>query len=336
MVPVLHHVFDPSVEEDVLLSFGPMVRAVALTREPVMNLPLTGDTLPNKPKTQIVITDHHMFSPLGIAKFEMLKEKVDDDHQWALAAETLPPRFIDSLVDWAESVTAACRVFSKIRDDMSKNGEERIQCAGFSDNSIYPVTESQRLLLEGECMSPSVCRPMWFVPTFLISTSRRHGCILATWTWEHPTPEQVLRNEMITLLLLLEFASVRAVRNGESSMTPTVFVLSFTHTQARVLEARVEKPGTIVISIRAVLDDVPTEAERDQKFQELTAWTMYTDNDNAYTSPGVSAVTIKRAIIASNYDTDDSNETDKESDRDSDGNSATTSETADTSYTQES
>ncbi|TRX97874.1 hypothetical protein FHL15_001084 [Xylaria flabelliformis] len=141
-----------------------------------------------------------------------------------------------------------------------------------------------------------------------------------------------LRSEMLTLLLLLEFAGIRAVCKGESCMIQTVFMQSFTYTQARVLEFHVEKPGVIAISVREVLDGVPTAAERDRKLQELVAWTMYTDSDNRCSSPGVWGVVTKPTSTAHNDDTDGSDDPGHESDRN--GCSATTSETADTSQSQ--
>ncbi|KAI0864206.1 hypothetical protein F4860DRAFT_434616 [Xylaria cubensis] len=324
----VHPTFDPCLEKDVLLSFSPMMRAISQEGQLFTSLPQRVDALPNQPKIRIETTTNYAFSPLETADFEILRSKVDDAHQEVFAA---PTRHNNLLVYWVGPVIDACRVLSSIRDQIWGDDEEGIHCAVFSHNSHNPVTEAQCLLLEGH---PSPHDPMWFVNAFLVSTPRRYGCILSTWTWERLTSEQVLRSEMLTLLLLLEFAGIRAVCTGESCMVQTVFMLSFTYTQVRVLEAHVEKPGVIAVSVREVLDGVPTEAERDRKLQELVAWTMYTDGDNRYSSPGVSGVATKTTSIASNVDTEGSDDPGHESDRDE--CSATTSETADTSYTQES
>ncbi|KAI0858095.1 hypothetical protein F4860DRAFT_323525 [Xylaria cubensis] len=309
---------DPNVEEAVLHSINVMLGAVVdELLGHVWELPHLVHTSPSSPPIEIVTTDRHEFYPLPAPDFMMLHMvhaslRHEEDTLLKDDAFAAPTEYYAGLNDWAHSVSEACRYLTKARDHLWTHGEERIQCAGFCRDTIHPICDLQEFLLQGE-----IVRRPWSAAAFLISSTsrRRRGCIINTNTdGRRLTRKQVMRSEMLTLLALLEISCVRAVERGESSVAQTVFVLSLTFPQARVLEARMEAPGKMVVSIRRVLGHIPDWTERDDSFKTLVAWAMFTESGDAH----LCAVPDVRGVSIDDNDTDDEGDESGEEDESDD------------------
>ncbi|TRX97582.1 hypothetical protein FHL15_001337 [Xylaria flabelliformis] len=131
----------------------------------------------------------------------------------------------------------------------------------------------------GNLQRSEECDQLRYPTAFLESTSHNYGALITTHTKQNLGCRHVFRSELLTLLTLLEVAGERAVENGESSTSPTIFVLSFACNQARVLTANLEKPDKISIYIRQVFDQVPAKEERDKAFKDLVSWAMFVEDD---------------------------------------------------------
>ncbi|KAI0551956.1 hypothetical protein F4679DRAFT_592926 [Xylaria curta] len=149
--------------------------------------------------------------------------------------------------------------------------------------------------------------PAWRPTTFLGSTTHIFGCIMTTDTNQRLTCEQVLRSELLTLLSQLGFLIIQL--NGKSSITESIFLLSFTHTEVRCLEAHIEAPSKVVVSVRQVLEQYPTGPKRDGTFKTLLTWAMVTFSNyiDLCAVPGVPSVS------ADDDDTDTDNDGDESS-----------------------
>ncbi|KAI0467627.1 hypothetical protein F4859DRAFT_493050 [Xylaria cf. heliscus] len=269
---------DLKSERATILGLRWRLRAVSAIPEPVLDLSLKV-TLPGGAIAIFETTECHEFSPLPVLTFQKLYNAhlhitpFDKDRFVAPSDDSFLSED-HSLTSWAEPVTNACRELTIASDDLWIRNKERIECAGYS---YFPNFESQRILRVGERGIPDPQRPLWYAESFFESPSGRHGCILTTYAEEHLGPKHILRSELLALLALLEFAGICALRKGASAMSSPVFVLSFTPTQVRALEARVKSLNQIAISVRPVLDHVPTGPDRDEKFRALVTWAMYTD-----------------------------------------------------------
>ncbi|KAJ8128294.1 hypothetical protein O1611_g5340 [Lasiodiplodia mahajangana] len=290
-------------EKAIILGLRCGLRAVSRTRENILNFPLQ-IPLPDRPIAILETTGCYEFSPLPQPTFQKLYNTHLESERYTRDCFVAPSDggFLSEdqiLTGWAEPVTDACRELTVVKDDLWMRNNERIDCAGYT---LYPNFESEHLLQEGERGTSDPPCPLWYAESFFESTSGQHGCILVTYAEEHLEPKQILRSELLSLLALLEGAGLCALKEGTSAMSPSVFVLSFTPTQVRALEARVKSPDQITISIRPVLNQVPVGPERDDKFRELVAWAMYTD---AAVVPRPASSMSKWSATTSNKDNTD-------------------------------
>ncbi|KAI1122736.1 hypothetical protein F5Y10DRAFT_253423 [Nemania abortiva] len=274
---------DLKSERAAILGIRRTVRAISRIREPILDLPLEVP-LPGKPTAIFETTDRYEFSPLPAPAFQKLYNTHLKNPRFKKDQFAAPSRngIINKdhvFTGWAEPVTNACHELTIAKDDLWMRNKERIECAGYT---FYDKFETQGLLREGERGRRDPSHPWWYAESFFESTSGQPGCILVTYAEDHLEPEHlepkhILRSELLALLVLLDGAGICALEKRASVMSPSVFVLSFTLTKVRALEARVKSPNQIAISIRPVLDQVPTGPERDDKFRDLVTWAMYTD-----------------------------------------------------------
>ncbi|KAI1121975.1 hypothetical protein F5Y10DRAFT_255191 [Nemania abortiva] len=205
----------------------------------------------------------------------------------------------DCLCDWANPVIDACRKLTAIRDTLNRELQvDPILCAEFSEDSYFPVAESQRLLCRGESWQfdckDSTKYPLWWRTVGLFYGKTDHdipsvspGAILiASYPQQNTKAEElcdtsILRAEILNLLNLLWFDMAQLRDKNEGLLCATAFLLSFTPTKVRALEAHVESSGglsKVRIRTQTILDGAPTEAEsRKEAFQKLVAWSMFTD-----------------------------------------------------------
>ncbi|KAI0855981.1 hypothetical protein F4860DRAFT_494646 [Xylaria cubensis] len=187
----------------------------------------------------------------------------------------------DALIWWARPVTKACDILTQVRNDSQNGSKKEIKCAGFSPATYSPNYEVQELLLVGER------NPLWWHATALLfSTTRCYGSIIVTYQGKREvTKNEILRSEVLALLSLLKVASIHEIENQYSCKLRNVFLLSFINTKVRVIEACFCAPYGIQVSIRQVIDKVPTSNDRDAKFRELVAWTMFVEADTKPCNP---------------------------------------------------
>ncbi|KAI0854471.1 hypothetical protein F4860DRAFT_155581 [Xylaria cubensis] len=229
----------------------------------VLELPLTIPTC-DRFSTSIKATNNYTFEPLPEAVFATLQKRIP---QRALTAPIQ-----NLLTDWAHLVTNTCSRFTKAKRNFRINDKE-IKCASL--DTAHPIYESQALLRQGE--------GWWYATAFLfLASPRRDGCIIRSYEERPVTCSQILRCELLTLLSLLEIAGIRALQHNSTARNQPVFLLCFTQYQARVLEAHFKEYDKISVSIRQVLNKVPTEKERDQAFEKVIRWSMLVDSNNAY------------------------------------------------------
>lgn len=300
---------DLKSERAAILGIRRTFRAISGIPEPILDLPLEVPS-PGKATAIFETTDQYELSPLPALTFQKLYNTHQKTPRFAedlFAAPNLEDHILgedDIFIHWAQPVTHACRELALAKDDLWEYNKERIECA---DYPTYYEFESQNLLRVGErgrCDPPS---PRWYAVSFSESTSGRHGSILVTYAEDHIEPEylepkHILRSELLTLLVLLDCAGISALKKRASAMSPSVFVLSFTLTKVRALEARIKSPNQIAISIRTVLDQFPTGPEQDDKFRELVTWAMYTD---AAVMPRPSSSMSNCSATTSNQDNTD-------------------------------
>ncbi|KAI0109202.1 hypothetical protein GGR51DRAFT_109102 [Nemania sp. FL0031] len=255
--------------------------------EPLLDLPLEVPS-PGKPTAIFETTDHYESSPLPALTVQKLYNTWQKNPRFATDifeapnCDTFYGQRIGNHVftGWARSVTDACRELGIAKDNLWMDNKERIECAHYTE---YDEFESQDLLRVGELGEFDPPSARWYAVGFSESTSGQRGCTLITHAEDRMEPEDldpkhILRSELLALLVMLDCAGIHALKKRASAMSPSVFVLSFTETKVRALEARVKSPNQIAISIRTVLDQVPTgKPERDEKFWELLTWAMYTD-----------------------------------------------------------
>ncbi|KAI1113581.1 hypothetical protein F5Y14DRAFT_417629 [Nemania sp. NC0429] len=220
----------------------------------------------------------------------------------------------NNLTDWADAVTGACRTLTLSINHLEKKHQRSFNCARFSDTTFNPICSSQQRLCDGECSSR---QPWWCTDAFLLSmTTRSFGCITHSHASTHLHPQQILRTELITLLGQLEMITLDAMKSGTKHSS--VFLLSFTRIQARILEACITESGKMAISIRPVLDEDPTGPDRDAKFQTLIRWSMFMDkHTKAALEESCGAGNADSIDGALNNDSDsdaDDSETDSETD----------------------
>ncbi|KAI1738978.1 hypothetical protein F4680DRAFT_449441 [Xylaria scruposa] len=285
-------------EETVFVSIIDMIGAVSKEQEFVLDLPRTIHNLFGRPPGEILITDHHSFYPLPAPDFMTLHMVLTriryGDPSYCRDALVVPTRDDGSLTKWAGPLAAACLGFTVARDHMWMYGDKRIQCAGHVMNTPHELSSSVRLLEDNR-------GPAWHPTTFLGTTTHIIGYIVTTDTNQRLTCEQVLRSELLTILLLLQLHILTVQSNGKLSITETVFLLSFTHTEVRCLEAHIEAPGKVVVSVRQVLDQYPTGPEREETFRTLLTWAMVTPSRCI----NLCAVLGVLSVSADDDDTDD-------------------------------
>ncbi|KAI0857114.1 hypothetical protein F4860DRAFT_490462 [Xylaria cubensis] len=264
---------DLEEKKSILINIRRMIQAVA-------NLPKeeTVLCLPYKNPTFSISTANFRcaFNPLPENIFdEMLQEKA------SLYPYTFSAPTNDALIWWARPVTKACDILTQVRDDSQNGSKKEIKCAGFSPATYSPNYEVQELLLVGER------NPLWWHATALLfSTTRCYGSIIVTYQGKREVTEnEILRSEVLALLSLLEVASIHEIENQYSCKLRNVFLLSFINTKVRVIEACFCAPYGIQVSIRQVIDKVPTSNDRDAKFRELVAWTMFVEADTKPYNP---------------------------------------------------
>ncbi|TRX95259.1 hypothetical protein FHL15_003951 [Xylaria flabelliformis] len=195
---------DPDVEEAVLNSINLMLGAVVDELGHVWELPHLVHTSPSSlPPIEIMTTERHEFYLLPAPDFMML-----------------------------HMVHASIRHEDTLLKDAFAAPTEYY--AGLDDGA------DSEFLLRGKIM-----RRSWSAAAFLISTSRRRGCIINQDRHRRPAPHAPASHAQRAAYApgpcSRSLACVRAVEREESSsMAQTVFVLSPTFPQARVLEARME------------------------------------------------------------------------------------------------
>ncbi|KAI0426031.1 hypothetical protein F5Y09DRAFT_320225 [Xylaria sp. FL1042] len=273
-----HTMLMMAAKQAVIISLRHIIYAIAAEPESVLSFPKWISLLPHESlllptEVEIDCTGYNKLFPLPTKDFQELY----DAH---IQAKPFLPFMASSyknnngwygkdynLCTWALQVANACRLLTIAKDDLKIN---HIKCAG---PIPYPDFESQCLLLQGE-LGDFNDQPYWRADLFLESMSN-DGCIIQTHTKQRLEPKQILRSELLTLLVLLEYTNIYALEQNTSATHLPVFLLSFTPTQVRVLEACVDSPNRITISIRLILDEVPIEAEQNKMLQTLICWAMY-------------------------------------------------------------
>ncbi|KAJ8124872.1 hypothetical protein O1611_g8767 [Lasiodiplodia mahajangana] len=265
-------------EEAVILGIRQLFRAIADKEKVVIDLDQE-ITLPSKANTILKTSNRHEFFPLPEQTFKRLLGVAPfKDDYFVAPSNTFSNDYI--FTGWAEQVAIACRMLAIAKNNLRAHNKEQIKCASpILELSFKP----QVLLSEGERALPYPQRPSWYAELFFESKGS-HGCILATHVEQRLGTKQILRSELLALLALLEIAGICALTKSLPSTSPSVFLLSFTHTQVRALEARANSPRQITISVRAILDQVPTGPERDDEFRKLVARAMYTDSADSHSA----------------------------------------------------
>ncbi|KAI0861369.1 hypothetical protein F4860DRAFT_475896 [Xylaria cubensis] len=267
--------------------------------------------------TNIVITDRHKLNPLP-EDFKILRKVQSTGPKYYrthVSPSATPTR--DEFFWLANPATRAHCALTSANYKIQRVNGKRIECAGYSEKDTLYSGGLLDLLFEGESWN-SPCGVPWYATAFLEPhSSHDYGAIITTYTSEDLNYEHILRSELLTLLCLLEVASTRAVKNHESSMSPTVLLLSFVYDQARVIEARIEAPNRIGVFIRQFSDKVPAMEERDEMLNGLISWAMFVDGDDKYNSvSGQSDISIELATTVNNDDTDGTDDSDDSYDSD--------------------
>ncbi|KAI0185697.1 hypothetical protein EV127DRAFT_441101 [Xylaria flabelliformis] len=240
-----------------------MFRSVA-AMDHVLELPFKIPTS-DRSSTSIKATDDYNFEPLPKPNFAKLQKKTP--------SEVFKAPVKNCFAKWADPVTKACFYLT----DAKRTSDKVIECAGFSMDTLDPICDLQDYILQGEMRG----FPTWHA-TALLASPRRYGYIIKSYESRKVTCNQILRSELLALLSLFEIAGMRALQGYNLARNQPVFLLSFTQHRARVLEARFEGLNEISVSIRQVLDKVPTEKERDQVFEDMIRWSMFMDDNDAY------------------------------------------------------
>ncbi|KAI0186973.1 hypothetical protein EV127DRAFT_163015 [Xylaria flabelliformis] len=267
---------DLNEEKSILINLRRMVHTVANLpkEETILRLPYKNATC------SISIANLCELNPLP-------KETVDEmfEEQALLHPRILSTPTKDSPIWWAHPVTKACCALTRARDNSRDGSKKEIKCAGFSQATYYPMCLMQKLLLAGQR------NPLWWQATALLfSPTRRYGSIIVTYQVKQEVAEnEILRSEVLALLSLLEVAGIREIENQNSCKYRSVLLLSFIRTKVRVIEACLCAPYGIQVSIRQVIDKIPTSNDRDAKFKELVAWTMFVEGGTKSRNPSGSS-----------------------------------------------
>ncbi|TRX97488.1 hypothetical protein FHL15_001766 [Xylaria flabelliformis] len=322
-MPRVYSAFNLDDETALLARFPPMIRTIGRDTEMVLDLPYLINPSDSSP-TNIVITDRHKLNSLPEEDCKTLRKvQSTGPRYYRTYVSPFETPIRDEFFRLANPATRAHCALTSANYKIQRDNGKRTECAGYSEKDTLYSDGLLGLLFEGESWN-TPCGVTWYATGFLEPHSTcDYAAIITTYTREDLTHKRILRSELLTLLCLLQVAGTRAVKNHESSMSPTVFLLSFVYGQARVIEARIEAPDRVAVFIRQLSDKVPAMEERDEMLNGLISWAMFVDGDDEYYSSvsGQSDISIEVATTVNNDDTDGTDDSDDSYDSDDSDNS---------------